>query len=300
MKKPNFFIVGAHKCGTTALSEYLRTHPNIFITTPKEPHFLATDFSKASSVKTYEEYLELFENSSEKEYVAGEASTWYLYSSEALKNIYRINKNTKIIVMLRNPVDMIYSSHSQLCYSYDEDEYNFEKAWRLQPLRAKGLHIPERCRIPEALQYSKTGKFNTQIERLLNIFPRNQVKIIIFDDFISSTKEIYENVLDFLNVSSDGRTEFPPINVNKVHLNRSLAKFLRFTPKYIYNIKENIKNYTDLRSLGISNFLNSFNRKEISRMPLKPEFKKELINEFREDINKLSRLIKRDLSHWMK
>ncbi|UCC88813.1 MAG: sulfotransferase, partial [Anaerolineales bacterium] len=99
--KPNFFIVGAPRCATTALYRYLCDHPNIFMPRVKEPHFFAEDISVGKPTKTLDWYMGLFEESSEEHLAVGEASVFYLYSSVAVRRIYEFNKEAKIIVILR-------------------------------------------------------------------------------------------------------------------------------------------------------------------------------------------------------
>src|SRR5690349_11034979 len=146
--KPNFFIVGAPKCGTTALYEYLRHHPNIFLPKVKEPHFFATDLGAYPSVKTMDQYLGLFHDSNEAQVRIGEASVYYLRSDTALPKIREFNPAAHIIAMFRNPVEMVHALHSQLLYVGIEDVPDFEAAWRLQDPRSRGLHIPPRIRSP--------------------------------------------------------------------------------------------------------------------------------------------------------
>ena len=109
MPIPNFFIVGAPKCGTTALCEYLKYHPNVFMSTPKEPHYFAEDFERYRHVKTEDKYLALFGDCNDRHLMIGEASVFYLRSTRAVSLIRDFNPDAKIIVMLRNPVDMVYS-----------------------------------------------------------------------------------------------------------------------------------------------------------------------------------------------
>jgi len=225
MNKPNFFIVGAPKCGTTALSEYLRDNPNIYISEPKEPHYFTFDFEQYRVTKTWEEYAHLFAESSSEHTAIGEGSVFYLFSTVALNKIKEYDPKAKIIVMLRNPVDMIYSFHSQLVFTADESENSFEKAWRLQKTRQQGKQIPSQCREAAFLQYAEMGKLGEQIERLKAVFPPEQVEIILFEDFVKSTKNIYDQVLEFLAVPNDGRTEFIRINENKSHKMGTVGNF---------------------------------------------------------------------------
>ena len=194
VKGPNFFIVGAPKSGTTSLFEYLSTHPNVFTPKMKEPHFFSDDLAAGREIHTLKEYLLLFEKIVEGETAIGEASTGYLYSSVAAENIKKFNPEAKIIAILRNPVDMIYSLHSQFYYAFIECEKNFIKAWRLQDKRLSGYAIPRNCKVPEVLQYRKMAKYDEQIKRLFNTFPKEQIKIIISQN---NKKRNYLLVCDF-------------------------------------------------------------------------------------------------------
>lgn len=298
--KPNFFIVGAPKCGTTALSEYLREHPQIFITKPKEPHYFASDFPNYPYAKSLAAYLELFEEVEQQHLAIGEASVLYLYSSDAIKNIYKFNPQAKIIVMLRKPFDMVYSYHSQLLYSGFESELDFTKAWELQSLRSQGKSIPHTCTEPKILQYSEVGKLGKQMARLMKIFPAEQIYPILFEDFIVDTKTIYEKALDFLEVPQDFRTDFPPINENKVHKLRFVGQFTQQTPSLLSNVAMKTKQLLGIERLYVLDTLRQMNNQKVKRQPLTEDFRLQLVDEFRDDIQHLSLLLNQNLNHWLK
>ncbi|HEX6669849.1 MAG TPA: sulfotransferase domain-containing protein, partial [Gemmatimonadales bacterium] len=181
--KPNFFIVGAPKCGTTALYEYLRPHPNIFLSEVKEPHFFAKDLGTYPYIKSVEAYARLFADAGPQHLGVGEASVYYLRSTVAIANIREFNPDARLIAMYRNPVEMLYSFHAQLLYVAEESESDFETAWRLQEQRGRGFGLPPRSRGAFLVQYGELGRFGTQTQRLLTIFPPEQVKLILYDDF---------------------------------------------------------------------------------------------------------------------
>ena len=299
MNQPNLFIAGAPKCGTTALSEYLREHPNVFISEPKEPHYFTFDFEEYRVTKTWEEYSNLFAKSTSEETTIGEGSVFYLCSQEALPKIYEYNSQAKIIVMLRNPVDMIYSFHSQLVFTADENETDFEAAWKLQETRQQGNMIPPQCREPFFLQYAQMGKLGEQVARLQNVFPSEQVKIIFFEDFVKSTKDIYDEVLEFLGVPSDNRTEFVRINENKSHKLGAVGNFTAKPPAALTNVVLKVRDLLGIKELGVLDTIRSFNTKVAAREPLSDSLRNEMIEEFTPDIQKLARLSNRDLSHWL-
>ncbi|MEJ2115120.1 MAG: sulfotransferase domain-containing protein [Gammaproteobacteria bacterium] len=299
IKIPNFFIVGAPKAGTTALYEYLRYHPNIFMPLKKEPHYFAKDFPNYPSVKNKYDYLKLF-NKSTKEYLAiGEASVWYLYSDVAIKLIKEFNPSAKIIVMLRNPIDLAYAMHGQALYNHNENEPDFEKAWELQSKRQKHIDIPQGCRAHQILQYEKLASLGYQTERLLRIFDYKQVKFIIFEDFINHTQEIYEEVLEFLDVEKDGRTDFPIINESKTHRSKLIGKLTQTPPLWILKIVRYARDHLGIEINYPLTWVRKLNNVSNQRSPLRPEFRNQLVEIFREDIKKLSQLIGKDLHKWL-
>lgn len=303
MKNPNFFIIGAPKCGTTSLSEYLADHPRIFVSVPKEPLYFADDFmTYPGRIGDIETYTSIFRRAGSAHLAVAEASALYMYSSVAVQNIYDYDKNAKIVVMIRNPIDFLLSLHSQLLYGFQESEKDFEKAWRLQALRRDGKNVPSQCPEASLLQYAQIARFGDQLERVLNIFPKDQVKIILFEDFVSSTPEIYNDVLKFLNVPPDGRSSFQRINKRKEHTFDWLGKAMSARPlpmRILEGWTRNLLLMIGIRPKRVWHMLVRLTAKQTTKPSLSPEFYAELVSEFASDIEKLSKLIGRDLNHWM-
>lgn len=296
--KPNFFIVGAPKCGTTAMSEYLRTHPNIHMSPHKEPNFFSSDIAP-SVYPGLDEYLSLFETHDRNKIVFFEASTTYLYSNVALKRIYDLFPDSKIMAMLRNPVYLVYSLHGELLNLGHETEWDFETAWHLQAERRKGRNVPASTRNRSALlQYNAFGSIGSQVRALNNIFPQSQIHTAIFDDFVSDPGAEYRRLLDFLNVPDDGREDFPRLNESKRFRSTALAGWSRKVRAMALPLAENIKSHMGIERLGIINFVDRFNRQTRPRPPLRPEFRNYLIETFAPEVDLLETLLCRDLSAW--
>jgi sulfotransferase family protein len=299
-KKPNFFIVGAPKCGTTALYEYLRPHPNIYMSPVKEPHFFAKDLGTYPRIKTQEDYDKLFVDSTPRHLRVGEASVYYLRSTVAISNIHQFNPDAKIIAMFRNPVEMVYSFHSQLLYVAEENVVDFETAWRLQERRARGLDIPPRSRGAFLLQYAEFARFGSQAERLLSTFPREQVKLILYDDFTASPQQVYDEVIAFLDLPHDNRTEFPRINENKKAKVAWLKEFYHKPPPALRSAFRSIKRVVGGGALSaVAEKIVDLNTSKERRPPLDPGLRAELAATFRDEVDHLGRLLGRDLSHWV-
>ena len=291
-KKPNFFIIGAPKCGTTALREYLSTHPKVFLSSVKGPKFFNTDFGR-NLIKTWNQYTELFEGS-EAYPAVGEATAEYLRSRDAVPGILAFNADAKFIVMIRNPADMFHSLYYQFrYYTHIEDANSPKEAWKLQEKRRKGKGIPASCDNPELLQYGPFCSLGEQLERLYSLVPREQVPVLFFVDFISDTKRAYHEVLSFLEVPLDARTDFPSVNERKtLRFPRALPSLLSFLSR--------VKRELGIQyNFGVFSFLQLSNQKKLDVPTQDPEFRQELLRYFRADIEKLGNLTGRDLSHWM-
>jgi hypothetical protein len=299
MKIPNFFIVGAPKCGTTALSEYLRHHPNVFFSDPKELNYFIDEKTPVivggvHVLSDIHDYLKYFSEANENQMAVGEGTPLYLYSDTAIRNILDFNPEARLIVMVRNPVDMVYALHTMRVYAGYEHIVDFEEAWRKQDGQRSGRSIHK---FHTWYRYSEMGMLGRELERVFSIAPAEQVKVIIFDDFVHSPRVTYEEVLAFLGLPSDGRTEFQQINPSKRERSRTLQRgFWRVSDGTI-----RVKRALGIRrGLGILKWLNERNMKPEPRPPLSASFEYELREYFREDIELLSRLIDRDLSPWLR
>jgi hypothetical protein len=297
MQLPNFIIAGAPKCGTTALYEYLQTHPQVYLTEPKEPHFYADDLGAHREVVTRTEYQNLFNCVEPKQQAIGEASVWYMHSSVAMSKVKQELPDARLVVMLRHPIELIRSLHSDMLWICFETETSFEKAWELQDERRAGKGIPRLCQVPWFLDYRYVGQLGQHMSRLLKLFPREQTKIMLLDDLKESPKRVYEEVLKFLGVPSDGRTEFPRVNASKKNratwLARCQAAVVRSLPRSLIQVGKRV-------GLGhVNRSVTRINSQPTSAPPIRPEFRQQLLQEFRDDINLLSETIHRDLSHWI-
>lgn len=300
-KHPNLFLVGAPKCGTSALAEYLSTHPNVLFSEPKEPHYFAFDFPRHRAVPDKQAYLDLFAGATPQHTVLGEGSVWYLFSREAIPHIREFNPEARLIVMLRNPADLVYSLHATHLRTTDENETDFQRAWELQPLRAQGKHLPRNCRTPDLLQYRRVGSMGEQVERLLQVFPREQVMFILFDDFKKHTADIYRQTLTFLGLPDDRRAEFPVVNANQVRYNQWIAEQLISPPGWLRRAWRFSKRFLGSAEQYGHRFLRwayVANATRKPRPPMSPEFRSRIMEAFAPDIRKLGELIGRDLSHW--
>lgn len=301
VKIPNTFVIGAPKCGTTAMCDFLGRHPGAFVCSPKEPHFFVKEEMPRQGMAAkldLEKYEGLFEGCSTEHKIRAEGSVWYLYSQTALANIHKYNSRSKIIVMLRRPDEMVYSMHNEAVASYNDDIVDFSKAWEISMNGNQRNHLPELCREPTKLHYNKIACYAEQLERVYRHFPENQVHVIFYDDFSKDTKLCYQKLLQFLGLEPF-EIDFHRINENHVNKNYAIGRFLRTPPEGILQIATLIKKITGARRLGWRDKLSGLNSKKAKREPLDESIRQQILSVYESDILRLQELCNRDLSHWL-
>lgn len=294
---PDTFIVGAPKCATTSMYYYLKQHPDVFMSVPKEPLYFGSDLS-SHRIKTrnFEEYRSFFEGADDAERV-GEASPWYLYSTRAAREIHDFNPEARIVILLRHPVDAMHALHSQNLYSGNETVEDFRKALRLEDRRKRGREIPVSTHFPDALFYREVYRYPPQVRRYLEVFDRERVKILLLDDLKHDARACYRELLDFLGLRAVDPPRFEPHNRNCRFKSDLLRGLVQRLPGHT---KETLRNLFSVRPwVDLWKVLEPMLVEHRSRPSLDPDFRRELLDDFREDIRSLSRLIRRDLSDWL-
>lgn len=182
MRKPNLFILGAPKCGTTSLMDWLGQHPTIYASPYKEPHFFYSPYSPPLSLKEYASLFARVETS--HEYLA-EGSTWYLFSWIAVQRILEFNPEARFILCLRNSLEMLPSFSAQKRLSGVKALPVLEDAWHASPERARGIpvgirHLPEND--PRHMAYKEACSLGSQDLKLLNQVDSRNVFFCFFEE----------------------------------------------------------------------------------------------------------------------
>lgn len=285
MKKPDFFLVGAPRCGTTALYTYLKQHPEIFMSPIKEPQFFAEFLGDHRRICNWSDYLNCFAGADLEKRI-GEASVAYLAAPNSAKDIKAFSPEARIIIMLRNPVDVLNSLYHLRRFSNLEDEPSFESA----------LAADQHGRRSYEMTYRERVKFSEQVKRFIDVFGRDKVHIIIFDDFKSDTAFVYQNTLEFLEVRADRRTSFPVVNANPRARSKVLWNAVRHPPQLLRSIVRPLTSQYARAQLG--RFLMRLNVVYEKRPPIAPDLKARLNTELVPEVEKLSAITGRDLSAW--
>ena len=259
---------------------------------PKEPHYFSDDINNGR-ISELEMYLNCFNHVDEKGRIKaiGEASTLYLYSEIAIKNILRFNKNAKFIVMLRNPIDIVYTYHQVAMKVFGETQSNFVNAWNLQDKRMQGYKVPAACPDKKLLAYGEIAKLGKQVKKLLSLVDRKKIFFLMFDDFIDSTEKEHVSILRFLNVNPIALKTYEKYNkTNLLHI-PSLT--------VLTNRLVGIKNKMGFSSsLGIAEKIHRLNVGENSLSAIDKTLISDLNQFFEQDLDLLSSLIKKNLSNW--
>ena len=288
MRKPNFFIVGAPKYGTTSLAHWLSEHPAVFMTRIKELDFFNSDIRKTFA-ESMDEYLAHFDGATEKHEIVGEASTGYLRSHVAVPAIERAFPGSRYIVCLRNPVEMAWAWHRQMLYESWEVVQDFEAAWSLQAARCDGKWIPANCIEPANLQYAEVCALGSQVERLLEIVGAGRLHFVQLEHLRDHPADTYHGILSFLDIPEDGREYFPVLNATK-RLPKALTRAIR-----------TVTDFKRRHHIGVGlGFLNATARRlsRPEREPMPAAVRLMLCDHFRLEVQKLQYCIGRDLSYW--
>lgn len=297
---PPFYIIGAPRCGTTALSKVLGENPQVSFAKPKETHFLVDDYSDKAPEEVQRLYLEHFHPGLRRDTRAiGDGSVSYIYSPEAIRQALRLDPRAKFIAAVRNPVDMLRSYHQRLLFSLDEEVVDFATAWGLQQERAVGRSLPDACREPRALQYGDIGRLGEHVQRLFEVAGRERCKVVVFDDFIKDPRATYLKLLDFVGIDDDGRSKFKPTRSNAGFKSRWLQQYSMNPPPWVYRLIR-ISNAKSLSRLkGIRKRIKKFNRAQAKPVPVDEQMATMLKDYYRDDVAKMSALLDRDLSGWL-
>ena len=301
MTMPNFLIIGSPKSATTSLYEYLKQHPEIYMSPNKEPHFFAFEgkqpdfvgpgdaeaWINKSSIVDLTEYQKQFEGVTTEKAI-GEASTMYLYLPEAIERIKYYIPDVKLIAILRHPVDRAYSHFLHLRREGRERLTDFSAALREEEQKIKNHWSP-------VWHYQTVGLYSQQIQRYYHHFERKNIKIYLYDDWVKNSNEMLKDIFTFLEVK-----EYLPDMSVKHNTSSFVLKNKRWNdwltkPNPIKNILKQIIPAKIRKPMAAKAY-----RKNMELPPkLSLKERNKAIAIFREEIIQLQTLINRDLSAWL-
>ena len=303
MRRPDFFFVGHPRSGSGRLDGYLKGHPDLYMGR-KELHFFGTDLDYNHPPRTLDNYLAHFRDARPGQ-IVGEASTWYLASRDAAAEIHDFAPQAKILMMLREPVSWLHSLHSHMVFAAYEDIPDFAEALAAEDDRAAGRRpLPPHSIPAGGVLYRSLVRYRDQVQRYFDAFGRDNVHVVIFDDFKADHVRVLDEVLAFLGA----RVDFPERaallegksrrarNANRVQRSRRLHRWLKRPPQraYLHGLVEPpVPGYDRLL-----NGLHRLNLKSAPRAPMPDDLRARLRDEFRPEVEALADLLGRDLSAW--
>ncbi|NMF82941.1 sulfotransferase [Nodosilinea sp. P-1105] len=304
MVLPNFLLIGAPKSGTSSVYEYLKQHPEIYMPSNKEPHYFSLNdqppnyqgpgdchrFSNA--IYDRHDYERLF-SAVTTEKAIGEASTTYLGSKVAPHRIKEITPNSKLIAILRNPVEVGFSSYRHLIRDGDERLTSFELALEHEEQRIKDNW--------EGIwHYKRRGFYSRQLQNYYNLFDKNQIRVYLYDDFRDSSQRVIQDIINFLEVNPSFEIDISKkFNVSGLPRSMCINRLILKDNWLKIAVKCAVPDYiAEKISARIKSWNFSENRKA-HNLHLKPETREYLIKVYRQDIINLQDMINRDLSNWL-
>jgi hypothetical protein len=302
MVLPNFLVIGAAKCGTTALDRYLGEHPQIYMSPVKELNFFAlegmdcevfkSNFAAEEKLPNFinkiSDYQRFFDNAT-NEIAIGESSPLYLLHPGASQNIQRYIPDVKLIAILRDPVERAYSDFLFNVGRGTENINNFSEA-----LAAESQRINENYWF--RWHYKERGFYYRQIQRYFKLFSHTKIKVYLHEDLKDNPLTTLQDIFRFLGVDDAFMPDLSQKhNVTYVPQNRLIDRMLDPRQKISYRLRKFLP--LSFRKT-IKNRVKSLNRKPIPTLP--PHVRQQLVEEYQEDILKLQDLIQKDLSHWLK
>jgi hypothetical protein len=303
-RRPDFFIVGQAKSGTTALYEMLRRHPQIHMPDRKEPWYLASELLERTpprpggTPQNVEEYLAWFEGARPDQRV-GEASALYLWSRTAASRIAQLQPEARIVAILREPASLLRSLHMQFVRIYAETENDFPTAISLEGARREGRNLAAHSYWPKALLYSEHVRYVEQLRRFHAVFPPEQVLVLIYDDFQQDNDATVRTVLRFLEVDDTAPIEVmeanPTMGVRSQRLHELVHAVSVGHGPVSHAVKAAVKAVTPTRLRRSA--LRATQRSVVYVEPPKPDerFMLELRRRFKGEVVALSEYLDRDL-----
>ncbi len=281
---PNFFIVGGSKCGTTNISYYLNLHPKIFFSELNEPYYfckwdIPEGYNRNSMITNMKKYLDLFKNV-KNEIIVGEASSPYLTCPHAALEIKKAFPNSKILISIRNPIERSHSAY----FSYQfmkPNEQNF-----MEMIKTHEKLISEKIFYIDSILES--GFYTKNIKRYQEIFGKENVKVIIFEDYIKNTVQNINSIFNFLGIN------------DKIDLNEQSKGSYRVPKNFLAKSLLNNKNFRKVSTILIPTVMRQkLGDKYFLKQVKKPEMLENERNYLRElyndEVNELEKFLGKKL-----
>lgn len=301
---PNFLIIGAGKSGTTSVDNYLKQHPDIYVSPTKEPNFFGYELNTASdfegtpqlfhyknSVTNYRDYIKLFEGAKANQ-MKGETSNTYMYHENAAARIKHYVPDVKLIAILRQPAERLYSRYLHLARDRKLPTDNFEDCLDRDSIWWKRNDLV------------KEGFYGKHLAKYYELFHPSQIKVFLYEELREDPRNLHRQIFSFLGVQEDFEIDFSiAYNQSGFIKNPLVDKFIGAN-SLIFRTAKKLLSEESMRKLKDNRLLfkkvNDLRNKNLSKPNLTKELRQRITYEiYKEDILFLEKIIKKDLSHWL-
>lgn len=291
---PHFLIIGAPKCGTTALHNYLSQHPDVSMS-PKEIHFFGQDLGYKVERPSLPYYQSFFKAGKTN----GDASVWYLYSDSIYNELKDLGIKPKIIVLLRNPIEVCYALHSQNIIDANEDIADFSKALDLEEKRIQGNSLPKNVDPPRTVYYKQTADFLPRIQKLLAEVNEQSVFIGLQETFKKAPLDFMRKIESFLELPHFSGYNFEKVNENKKVKNQSIHQLIKKPGSFKTKVFRTLVPSKKARVWLVGKIYNA-NVEKANRNKLEDGLSEDLKKYFEPNLKALNKIITPDIKHWWK
>lgn len=290
--RPNLFLIGAPKCGTTTMHDLLAQHPEVFMPWVKELHFFGRDLATVDLFDDEDDYLSLYAEGAGAR-VLGDASPSYLYSASAPDEVYRFSPEARILAMVRDPCEMILSLHAQRVFTGKETERDPARALSRERDPAAEAAMLARPVDGDAVPYRTAVRFAEYLDRWLRTFGPERVHVVVLDDLRDAPVETMRRVYTFLGVDPSFAPEPTVKNPSKEPRNQAIGRLVRAVPmRWRLGIERALPSAARDKLIGAVTGLIS---REAPREPVDPRLAQALREEFAGEVSSLERLLGREL-----
>jgi len=300
MTLPDVYLIGAPKAGTTSLSRWMSSHPALYFSQPKEPAYWATDYPRVREIRGFDtraKYEGLYAGTQAQEAThRADGSTIYLYSRDAVPAIVaERGASARFIVALRDPAELVVSFHRTQQLLMNEDEPDFETAWR----RSLSGGLPGTDLLdPKLVDYSMVGNLGAAVARLLDVVDRRHMHFIRFEDLRDRPERVWRDLTAFLGLSEQPVPDFAVHNASTRTFRSPALHRLRHRPPALLAAPIRRLRHLSLRSRRLGKLKKRLWWREQPKPKVSAETKAELTAHFADDVRLLGRLIDADLSAW--
>ncbi len=277
---------------------YLQQHPDVFMPNNKEPRFHCSDLDSGSEadgkffIRDEAEYLALFDEAGGATRI-GEGCIFNLYSTVAAQSIKTMSPDGKIIILLREPVEQMYSFHAVRRRNATEN-LDFAAALDAEADRRDGRRLPKLARNLKMYQYRAVASYTDQVARYFDGFGRDNVLVLIYEELRSDTRGAYVRTLDFLGLPRVD-VDLSPANVHRENAVPAIARLLR-DPRVEGRARSLLPRRMHRAAGDARRWLTAVNMRPVARDPLDASLRASLQQEFAPEVARLGQLLGRDLA----